>query len=414
VENESGSPSPPQILALCTFAFVLLAGYAVARSATESLYISAYTSEMLPAVWVAVGFVSVLVVAWYTSYVKRLALVRLFGFAVAISAVTLVLVLLAVGAKLPGSVFVLYIWKDVYIVVLVELFWSFANVVFRVRSAKWMYGLFLLMGALGGITGNLGVGVVAKQVGTANALWLVLPLLATDWLIIFALARSATGQVSVATDKDAPAAPFKEGMRTLRESPYLLLLLLLIGVVQIAITLIDYVYNQSVEMAYPDEDARTAVMGKVYAAIDASSMILQALSGPVLRWIGVGSTLLGVPILLGSAVLGFIAAPRFATMAIAKVASKALDYSLFRAAKEILYIPLTFEEKTRGKALVDMLTYRVAKALVSFLLLGLAFWQAGGWVAPLALVAIVVWLLMTRPIVRRYRERAVLTGEETD
>jgi len=411
---DSERPSAAQILALCTFAFVLLAGYAVARPATESLYISAYGSEMLPAVWVAVGLVSVVVVAWYTSYVKRLALVRLFAVCVVVSAVTLVLVLLAVGAEMPGSVFVLYIWKDVYIVVLVELFWSFANAVFRVRSAKWMYGLFLLMGALGGITGNLGVGVVAEHVGTAKALWLVLPLLATDWLIIFALARSASGQVTVAADKDAAPAPFKEGMRTLRESPYLLLLLLLIGVVQIAITLVDYVYNQAVEVAYPDEDARTAIMGKVYAAIDASSMILQALSGPILRLVGVGATLLGVPILLGSAVLGFIAAPRFATMALAKVASKALDYSLFRAAKEILYIPLTFEEKTRGKALIDMLTYRVAKALVSFLLLGLAFWKAGGWVAPLALGAIGVWLLMTRPIVRRYRERAAMVGEETD
>ncbi len=33
---------------------------------------------------------------------------------------------------------------------------------------------------------------------------------------------------------------------------------------------------------------------------------------------------------------------------------KALDYSLFRAGKEMLYLPLSYGEKTRGKALVDI------------------------------------------------------------
>ena len=49
------------------------------------------------------------------------------------------------------------------------------------------------------------------------------------------------------------------------------------------------------------------------------------------------------------------------------MASKAFDYSLFRSAKEMLYIPLSYEEKTRGKALIDMLAYRVAKGGASLL-----------------------------------------------
>ena len=56
-------------------------------------------------------------------------------------------------------------------------------------------------------------------------------------------------------------------------------------------------------------------------------------------------------------------------MVVVKVASKSLDYSIFRAAKELLYLPLSQAEKTQGKALIDMLTYRVAKGGASVLLL---------------------------------------------
>ena len=44
---------------------------------------------------------------------------------------------------------------------------------------------------------------------------------------------------------------------------------------------------------------------------------------------------------------------------------------MFRAAKEILYIPLSRAEKTQGKAFVDMMSYRMAKGATSLMLLAL-------------------------------------------
>jgi AAA family ATP:ADP antiporter len=63
--------------------------------------------------------------------------------------------------------------------------------------------------------------------------------------------------------------------------------------------------------------------------------------------------------------------PQYAAIAAAKVASKAMDYSLFRAAKEIMYIPLSHAERTQGKAFVDVMSYRMAKGATSLMLLGL-------------------------------------------
>jgi AAA family ATP:ADP antiporter len=179
-------------------------------------------------------------------------------------------------------------------------------------------------------------------------------------------------------------------------------MLLLICVVQIVITLIDYQFNAMVEATFPETDARTAAIGRVYAAIDATSIALQLLTGPILKLAGVSATLMAIPVLLGAAVTSFAAGPRLATIAIAKVAGKAFDYSLFRAAKELLYLPLSYAEKTQGKALVDILAYRVAKAGASLLLMALVAVEAVFATTFIALGAIAVWVALSVVLTRRY------------
>jgi ATP/ADP translocase len=103
--------------------------------------------------------------------------------------------------------------------------------------------------------------------------------------------------------------------------------------------------------------------------------------------------------------VAFAINPVFGTMAAAKVASKVFDYTIFRAAKELLYIPLSYVQKTRGKAVVDMLTYRVAKGGASLLLLILAAVVTQALVTGLTLAAIVAWIAITVAIVIRFRRR---------
>jgi ATP/ADP translocase len=105
--------------------------------------------------------------------------------------------------------------------------------------------------------------------------------------------------------------------------------------------------------------------------------------------------LLAIPALLGAAVAGYALIPRYAAIAVAKVASKAFDYSLFRAAKEILYIPLGHAERTQGKAFVDMMSYRMAKGATSLMLLGLVALKRPELTLWLTLACIGLWLWIT-------------------
>ena len=381
---------------VCALAFVVLFGYAIARPATESMFLDVYGSAKLPLVWAAVAATALAVVALYNACAARFPLGRVMVGSIAASAATL-----CVGGLLD-SPFVLYVWKDVHIVVLLEALWSFANLAFEMKTARWAYGVFCAAGSIGGVSGNLGVGALAARFGTDATLWLVLPIFAVQVVLVLALSR-ATGH---------PSPPKKTGAKLgdfamLRASPYLGWMLALVGVVQIVITLVDYAYNDAIAAAYPALDARTQVIGQIYAVIDGASLLLQLATGLVLKLLGLRATLLALPALLALVVVSFAAVPRFALMAATKIASKVFDYSLFRAAKEMLYIPLSYAEKTRGKALIDMLTYRVAKGAASLLLLLLVALGTTGAVALLTLAFIALWLLITIVVTRRHADITV-------
>lgn len=386
-----------RIAGLCGLAYALMVSYALARPASESLFLASWGSDSLPVVWIAVAATAVAVAAVYNRFAATVGLIRLYGAVAGITVAALAALQLARGAAPAPATFALYVWKDVYIVVLVEIFWTYANASFDLKTARWIYGLFCVMGSLGGMTGNLLVGWLASLVGTEQAIWAVAPMLALSWLS-GALLAPPLG----AAGRKTPAS-LGEGLRVLRESPYLVWMLGLIATVQVVITLIDFSYNAAVEAAYPDTDARTAIIGQVYFAIDACSMGLQLLTGPIVRLVGIPAVLLGIPLLLSTAVGGYLLVPRFLSMAIAKVGSKALDYSLFRAAKEMLYLPLSYEEKTQGKAFVDIMTYRVAKGGASLLLMGLVAISAADLVTAICLVGGAIWIAITAGIIRRYR-----------
>jgi AAA family ATP:ADP antiporter len=372
---------------LAALVFLILGSYAIARPAVESLFLATNGAAALPQAWLGVAVGSLAVVLFYNHWAARTDLVILFGVASVLSAAGLCALLALGGTDTSTGTMLLYLWKDIYIVVLIEIFWSFANSNIPRDLAKWIYGLFCVLGSLGGMAGNLLVGVLAAHVGTAQSLWAVVPLLLIAGAGCALLSKTCPSR----PPSSARETRVLEGLGVLRRSRILWLLMALIATSQVVITLIDYQMNLALELHYPDTDARTAVIGRIYAAIDMASLTLQLATGPMLRLLGVGTVLLLIPGLLGVAVATYAAIPRFAAMASAKVASKAFDYSLFRAAKEILYIPLSHSERTQGKAFVDMCSYRAAKGACSLLLLGLLAWGSADWVLGATLVGIGLW-----------------------
>jgi AAA family ATP:ADP antiporter len=395
-----------RIAGLGLLAFFILASYGLARPPIESIFLADHTSKGLPWAWLAVAAGMVAVVGALGRHLARTDLATLLGQVLGASMLLLALLLGARAVRLPGAAFLLYVWKDLYIVVLVEVFWTFANSLYALKTARWIYGLFGVLGSLGSASAGFAVTFLSKTAGiSSERLPLTLfPVLLAAWAVSRWLVRH--GEPVRAPPRAAPPS-IADGVRLLRKSAYLPYVFALICIVQVVITLVEYQFNGLVELQYAQVELRTRFLGQVYGFTETGAMVLHGLTGVVLRALGVAGTLLAIPTVLGAGLVSFLAAPRVAVIAAVRVAAKACDYSLFRNAKEMLYLPLDYDEKTRGKAFSDMLSYRVAKGGASALLLLLTFLKApAAAVAVLALALIAGWIATTVVIARRYRAKA--------
>jgi AAA family ATP:ADP antiporter len=94
------------------------------------------------------------------------------------------------------------------------------------------------------------------------------------------------------------------------------------------------------------------------------------------------------------------------------VLSKATKYSLFDATKEMAYIPLDDELKTKGKAAVDVVGGRLGKAgggfiqsLVFMIFPAINFVEATPIFAVVALIVIVCWLYGVMILSKEYEKQ---------
>ena len=400
----SSDPAPPSrrlFWQLNALVFVILGGYGITAPASQSLFLEDYGSDALPHAWLGVTIAMVPCVVWVNHLSTRLPLEKVFVGASLASCATLVALLSARAAQVPHASFLLFLWKEIYIVILVELFWTYANVAFATHYAQRFYGWFCASGTVGGIVGNFATGYFAKAVGTVALLWISVPTLLLTAVCALATRQAPDHQV----DRTKKPPSLRDSLALLRRSSYVGWLVLLVGVVQTSITLMDFQFNEVIAASYSDLDARTQVVSYVQAAINVGSLVLQMGTGLILRAIGLPATLLVIPLTLLTSLVAFVAVPTFWPMTIAKVWGKSADYSVFRAAKEMLYIPLGYAEKTQGKALVDMLVYRVAKGGVSLLLMVLVGMRHTAWIGGFNCLLTLAWFCITFRLLALYSER---------
>jgi AAA family ATP:ADP antiporter len=397
-----------RVLGLGVVAFFILASYELVRSPVEAIFSLHHPAAGEAWALLAVGLGAAIAVGLYAPLTARFDLLTLLGGAALVSGAALVALMALYGAgEHVVTPYLLYVWKDVYIVVVLEVFWSFANAVFPLRSARWVYGWLLAFGSFGAGFGLYVGGLLRDSVGSVERLWAVLPALGLAWAGAALLRRQPGGgaPAPVPPVDGKPRASLLEGVRVVRQSPYLSAVLGMVFTIQLVVALVDFAFKVRLRETFPDLDARTASLDAVYAWVNYASLSLQVCTGVVLKAIGVTGVLVGIPALIAFTVGAMAVLPTFAVSAVAKVAGKAFDYSLFRAAKELLYLPLSYAEKTQGKAVVDMLTYRVAKSAAAALLLGLVALDATRWVPHLALALVFGWLVLAALIARRYRAR---------
>ncbi len=382
-------------------AMFTLAGYEFIRSSSTVLFKSAYGAENLPlvmAVMPVVVFAGVALYSWVLSKLgpRRTLLVTSLG-----SALTIFFCYLILQTGNKQITVILFLIKEFYIVLLIEQYWSYINSSLSPSSARRVNGAITGIAGFGGAVGGWLVGSLAQDAGTQ-----AMVLFAALALIPAAILSDQTYRKY--GEPDQPVRKAQDGHLALslfRENPVLYSLMAIVISSQILAAVLDFKFQSLLSVEFigrPDEE--TAFQGTFWATLNTVVLVLQFIIAPLLlHFISIRLVHLIMPIIHLVVIIVAIIEPNVLTVGLAFFLFKAFDYSIFRAAKELLYIPLGFDERYRAKELIDVFGYRAGKggSSVAIVVLQKAGLIMNNYYLAIGFIFAMFWLMLVFPLTKK-------------
>ena len=406
-KNRVQSLKVRSIILFSNFFLIILAYYQV-KSASRSLLIEYWGADNFPWVWISSALVLGSFIGLYHRLVERYR-----RLAVVLGSCLMFIVLL-VGFRLAldwqgmeASIsYAFYIFVDIFSVILVEQFWSLADSVSEADAGRKSFWFIGSGGLLGGVIGGV----------TATAMLEFTPMRTPDLLLSCAAILIVTFVLNLAMGRmglyrevpsEGPPVVAAGGWRALIKSRYLILIACALLCSQLAQPVVEFQFIKAVEASYKALDARTQYISSFFSVLGLVSIAINLLVTPFLhRYLGVMWGMMTQPVVLALSSLAFMAQPTLMIASVMKIADRGLSYSINRASKEQLYIPVDPVRTYQAKAWIDMLGYRLFKVIGSAMILVLARWLPLGENAVqlgwLTLLICGVWILVLGLLAREY------------
>jgi AAA family ATP:ADP antiporter len=356
------------VLTITAAGALSLAGYEMVRSAASSVFLAHHSASRLPEALMLVPLAMIAFTLLYSVVLRRIGPASTFILTLIGAAGILALFAFAVRRQMPGSSLLLYVFAQAYIVFIVEEVWAFINSILIPGEGKRMNGLIIALGTVGSVTGGVVTGKLSMRIGSERIIFLA---------AILTAAAAVVGRAAFRLVRDQPPSPDRQPVRLadhfawdlLRTEPTIGRLAMIVAASQSVSVLLDIAFHRILQGAIPLQDPRTAFLGYFWGGVNLFSLLLQMVVCPLLlARLPLRRIHGAIPLLYGAAALTGVAFPVLPVLGAVFFLSKTVDYSLFRAAKEVLYIPLSFTARYRAKMTVDALIYRSTKGVTSALL----------------------------------------------
>ncbi len=349
--------------------FCIAGEYAITRPASHALFLSQFSSKMLPWLWLAIVPLNLFAIFLYNRFLPKIGPLKMY------MAVSFMVVLVNGMATFLLPVFPEYIflqcaWKDIYILLMFKQLWSMIHTTVASHRAKYLYGIIFAAGTVGSCICSIIPGLWAVSIGSEKLFLFTIPLYLLQMIAYrFAFQRSVVSKTTIVTQEKVSGF---DGLSLVAKSRLLIGILLLVVLMQVSVGFMDYRFNLHLEKEIFDPDQRTAYCGFLFGCMNLVSLGFQAVgSFLIIYGLGLKRTHVLIPVLLLMATCSFWVIPSFVLVSFSYVFLKAIDFSLFSISREMLYIPLSLDEKFRAKSVIDVFAYRSSKALVSLGILAL-------------------------------------------
>jgi AAA family ATP:ADP antiporter len=376
--------------------FLVIFNYPLIRASTTSLFFEAYGAKSTPVAWAfAVVFLTISIFLC-NRLQKKQSVQMVFTVASILSAVIFLAASLSIFQANKLFAFFSFIWKEICIVIQVHLLLGYANNYFNKHDFRVLVGPVGAIGSLGGIFGGLLTTALSQHGGTILVLqtgvsFVILP------IVFFILTKRIN---NVGVEHKSPVA----SLDTPDLKKYVLYICAMVAMAQFIINIADFKFNLAFEAAVATSDLRTAYLGNIYTWTNGLTFVFQFLVLPfVLLRVSERNLHLFIPLSYLLCIVALMIAPQIGLIPVASlyIYFKAADYSFFSAGKEILYQPLTGNQKYGAKYLTDMLVYRSSKALIAVLLIYL---QSSLILDIMMMAFLCLWLLVVMKLFGLHRK----------
>ncbi|MEQ9115410.1 MAG: Npt1/Npt2 family nucleotide transporter [Rickettsiales bacterium] len=329
------------------------------------------------------------------------------------------------------------------------LFWQFANQTVKTEEAKRFYPMFGLIGHAGAlisgyllkyfahnsVTNYYFFGMVFDDSFTASVLvsaFIALLMIIAIFYYINYVAEKETVYITKAKRPEMLKSKLsiRESIKVIMSSKYLGYIVVLIFSYGIAINLVEGVWKDRARALYSNTVDYAGFSSDVIVYTGYSAMFFMLAGANIFKYFGWLTAALITPITIFiTGILFFllvvfsdtmyanvaamtIVNPLFLTVfigTIQNVLSKGTKYALFDSTKEMSYIPLNQELKSKGKAAVDVIGARFAKSggahvqsLIFMIFPSATYTSIAPYLMVVFSIVMIIWLLDVKLLYKAY------------
>jgi ATP:ADP antiporter, AAA family len=347
----------------------LTVAFQLAGKATrDALFLSTFGVAALPRMLITTALVSAALTIGLARVMARTGPGRLVPRLFWLSSLLLLAEWGLAGPARPVAAVLFYLHFGGLGALLVSGFWALVNERFDPRSARGAIGRITTGASLGGLLG----GILPERIGATLSLTAMLPILAALHLIagflVLWLRRATTPQEPAARRGLTPSRSPRE---IFLSSPYLQGIALLVVLTATAEGLLDYVFKAGATLVISDETTLLRLFAAFYTGTAVLTILLQLfLLRPMLGRLGIARSAALLPAGSSFGALGALLVPGFGPLIAARAVEVVLHNSIFRAAYELLFTPVSPQEKRATKLLLDVGVARVGDVLAGALVQG--------------------------------------------
>lgn len=407
------------LLMMANIFLVLLAYYTI-KVVREPLILSIEPSGGIPGgaelkSYGAAGqaFVLMAFVPFYSWFSSRVDRMRLIIGVTLFYLVCIELFSFAVQVDVPYIGFVFFIWVGIFSLSVIAQFWSYANDVYTKEQGERLFPIIGIGMVAGAPVGSALAGLLFKaEVHSSSIMHVAAGILVLHLGLSVLVNRRIGKQVDAGSDEREEKLTGPGGFALILRSKYLILIALLLLLLNVVNTTGEYILGQKVmEAASESGQASRAFIGAFYggfySTVNVIALLLQAIVvSRLVKYTGLAGVVLLLPFVSLGAYALIGAGVAFSVLRWAKTAENATDYSVMNTAKGMLWLPLTREEKYKGKQAIDTFVVRLGDVMsAGVVALGVNLLHLGTTGFALANVGIaLVWIGVGVLLVREHRK----------